>query len=407
MKITKKSVLCIALAAVLALSLAACQNSKQKEDVVVTNGDYSLTVPGDYADLVAAEAPEADADGILFTVSEKASVEAAEARGETDIGAGWLFDIGTITEDELHQRLCNDMSGQEVFAKDANGTCYMLYHPTDVRIEREGDITDDDMAQWSALNEWAASVPESFIANNEGLVSEKRGNSEMDIYLNRAAYMDDTIYTISTNEFGPKTGDSDAAKPFVDVLTKGASLEYLDISEVPDGEYVVLYFPVDDMRFDFFFAENKVNYVRRIWSGNEELYKITYEDGTTNATEVMNDWYHVLAGVDAAEGGADAAGAVSDAADTAAGAAKDAAGTVAEAAKDAASTTASAAKDAASTTASAAKDVASTTASAAKDAASTTASAAKDAASTTASAAKDAANTAAGAAKDAVESVTE
>ena len=47
-------------------------------------------------ELITVEAPENDPDGILFTVSEKASVEAAEALGEEDTGAGWLFDICKI-----------------------------------------------------------------------------------------------------------------------------------------------------------------------------------------------------------------------------------------------------------------------------------------------------------------------
>ncbi|MBR2742539.1 MAG: hypothetical protein IKD89_03025 [Clostridia bacterium] len=330
MKITKKSLLCIALAAVMALSLAACQSNQKKPDVTYTNNGIILTVPGDYDELVTVDMPEASEDGILFSVSENASVEAAAASEYDTEGAGWLFAIGTVSEDKLHEMLCYDMSGAEVFAKDAEGNCYIYYHPTDVRIMREGDITDEDMAQWSALCEWAAGVPASITTEEDiGLTEEKRGNTDLDIYLNRSAYMDGTIYTVSTTEFGPKTGDGAIAQPYVDRLTKGMTLEMLDISETPDGEYAVLYFPVDDMRFDFFFAEDKVNYIRQIWSGNEALYKAAFADGETNAAEVMNEWYHALieAGAqgtenvpadEAADGAAGAVDAASDAVEAAA-----------------------------------------------------------------------------------------
>ncbi|MBQ3379180.1 MAG: hypothetical protein IJG50_04855 [Clostridia bacterium] len=288
-----RSVLCIALAVVLALTFAACGDQK-KPDVTYENGGFTLVVPGDHDGLLTVEAPESSDEGILFSVSEKASIEAAEAVGMDPEGAGWLFAIGTVSEDALHQMLCYDMSGADVFAKGADGTYYMYYHPTDVRIMRDGDISDDDMAQWSALNEWAASVPESFIAGNEGLTPEKRGNTDLDMYLNRAAYLEDTIYTVSTTEFGPKTGDGAAAQPYVDVLTNGMTLERMEEGEAPDGEYVVLYFPVDDVRFDFFMAQDNGSFVRQIWSGNEMIYKISY-DGDTNAAAVMNEWYQALA----------------------------------------------------------------------------------------------------------------
>ena len=83
MKITKKSLLCIALAAVMALSLAACQSNQKKPDVTYTNNGIILTVPGDYDELVTVDMPEASEDGILFSVSENASVEAVAASKKT------------------------------------------------------------------------------------------------------------------------------------------------------------------------------------------------------------------------------------------------------------------------------------------------------------------------------------
>lgn len=118
------------------------------------------------------------------------------------------------------------------------------------------------------------------------------------MFLFRTAYDDSTKYTISTTEFGPmEPGDVDPL-PYVEKLTAGARYEYVD-EEAPDGEYVVLAFPDEEERLDFFFAEGMENYVRRVYStgdGEEysEMFKVTFEDGTTKATEVMNEWYHAL-----------------------------------------------------------------------------------------------------------------
>ena len=77
---------------------------------------------------------------------------------------------------------------------------------------------------------------------------------------------------------------------------EGLSYEEADLSETPDGEYVVFSFPEDDLRFDFFLAEGGENYVRQVWNGDcEQLYKAVFADGTTKASAVMQEWYEALA----------------------------------------------------------------------------------------------------------------
>ena len=83
--------------------------------------------------------------------------------------------------------LCYDMSGVEVFARDEDGRYFMYYHPTDVRIVRENYDDAEGLRQWSALNEWAAAVPDSLLTENPGLSAEKHGNTALDIYLARIA----------------------------------------------------------------------------------------------------------------------------------------------------------------------------------------------------------------------------
>ena len=48
----------------------------------------------------------------------------------------------------------------------------MFYHPTDVRYMRQ---TNEQMAadqdQWTALNEWASTVPDEILKYSEGLTA--------------------------------------------------------------------------------------------------------------------------------------------------------------------------------------------------------------------------------------------
>ena len=162
MKYKKKSLQSFALAVAMTLLLAACaaagtQDNEQGAKIsgesldingialrpegeaasIYTNGDRKLLIPLEYNELLRTETPENDENGILFTVSELASIEAAKAQNTEFDGAGWLFSIGMISEIQLYDMLCNDMSGADVFARGSDGIYYVYYHPTDVRMVRE------------------------------------------------------------------------------------------------------------------------------------------------------------------------------------------------------------------------------------------------------------------------------
>ena len=310
------------LAAGMVLSLTACGAKKQEgialsgESITINdlalrpdgvagrlyeNDGMKLMIPLEYDELLVTETPQDSKDGLLFSVSERASILAAKAAGESGDGAGWLFGIGKIDEAALQEMLCSsDMSGREVFAKDAAGSYYVYYHPTDVRLVRESnEAMERDQELWTALNEWAwGSVRESFLAENTGLTAETRGSSAVDLYLARIAYMPGVYYTVSTTEFGPlapEAGSFDAA-PYVERLMHGVQYELAEDEEAPDGEYVVLSFPDDNMRFDFFLQQGKENIVRQVWSdGYEQLYRAAFADGETKASAVMQEWYDALA----------------------------------------------------------------------------------------------------------------
>ena len=257
-----------------------------------------MSVPKKYKDsLLVSDAPNAT-KGMLFSVSEKASVEACKKAGQSDDGAGWLFGIGKVGEAKLHQLLCGDMSGAEIFAKDNMGNHYVYYHPTDVRYYRETtEQMTKDQDKWTQLNEWAwKSVREQFVKDNPGLIEEAFDNSTVAIYLYQILYNNRQNYTISTVQHGPLAPRGIDPSPYVRRLLDGATYEMVDSKDSPDGEYVVLGFPNESTRLDFFLQKGKENYVRCVVNDEGSiLYRATFSDGKTRASEVMQEWYAALA----------------------------------------------------------------------------------------------------------------
>ena len=251
------------------------------------NGGLHLEVQPKYNDLITVEVPADDPNGLLFTVSETASLKA----GGFD-GAGWLFSIAKISADELHQMLCRDMSGAEVFAMGEDGSYYMYYHPTDVRYARETvEKMHEDQDQWSMLCEWASTVRDS-LAEKNGLEPVYYGNSEIDMLVARAAWGENTGVTLSTTEFGPVAIEGTDGSPYAELVLQGGFFP-TDIKETPDGEYVVLNFPDEGVRVDFFFAPG--SYARVVRDERETLYQAALYDDNYSYAEIMQGWYYAAA----------------------------------------------------------------------------------------------------------------
>lgn len=283
-----KKIIFLSLLAILLTAAVTCL--ADGETVLFTNAGLSLPVPAVYADLLVIETPENDEHDILFKVSEKASIDAEKAAGGSGDGAGWLFSIGSVSEERYHEMLCGDMSGVIVFAKNSD-VYYTFYHPTDVRLVRQ-EYTDEELKNWGILNEWAASMKNVFIDEN-GLDAESHGNSELDIFLARLMYGDEKNYTVSTTEYGPMSPNRVKAADYIEPLVDGAVYQIVDNEEAPDGEYVVLDFPAQDIRFDFFLMEGKENYIRQVWfdGKHEKLYKAEFSDESIKASRIMYDLY--------------------------------------------------------------------------------------------------------------------
>lgn len=322
MKNYQQTILCLLLAAVLVLALAACGGKQEpavpdggvtvagdsididnlalrpdgEAGLLYENDGLKLLIPLEYDERLITETPENDERGVLFTVSEKASVEAAKAQSENYDGAGRLFSIGRIDEAALREMLCYDRSGAEIFARGGDGSYYVFYHPTDVRYFREdNEAMARDQEQWTELTGWAwDSVRSTFLAENDGLTAVEYADNLATELLARAAYQPDAVYTVSTLEFGPLEPAGVDPAPYVERLICNAVFESIDPDSIPGGEYVVLSYPEEDFRVDFLLIK-EANYVRVVQPEFETLYKVTYPDETIHVGDVMEEWYHALA----------------------------------------------------------------------------------------------------------------
>ena len=111
-------------------------------------------IPDEISGLVTVRT-EGLKDGELVSVYETASVDAAAAMGDDYDGAGWIFSVSTMPENEVKELRCGGMDGMEVFAED-DDIYYLYNHPTDVRLIREADEEREEaMDSGTLINQWA------------------------------------------------------------------------------------------------------------------------------------------------------------------------------------------------------------------------------------------------------------
>ena len=254
-------------------------------ETAVDKQGIKFEIPETISDLVTVE------DGVdentILAVYENASVEAAQALGEENEGAGFIFSISTISEEELKKFRCGDMSGMEVFAEDED-VYYVFNHPSDVRFVREsydGEGIEEEQEHWSMINEWAnQEVRKEILANNPELDPESYTNTYLDMLLARAA-------TLSDNDFAEE-------------LAEDFTYEELPDAQAPDGEYEVLAFDVDgeEVRYDFFHASDSKNLIREVRKVGEEEYETLYQatakdadDVDETTTDIMEEWCAAIA----------------------------------------------------------------------------------------------------------------
>lgn len=97
-------------AAVIQDTAQSITSSPSSTDHIYRQDGLVLRVPRAYTDLLLLQRGENN-PGQLFSIAERGSVEAAQKESPVYEGAGWLFAIGKVSAEELHEMLCMDMTG--------------------------------------------------------------------------------------------------------------------------------------------------------------------------------------------------------------------------------------------------------------------------------------------------------
>ena len=290
----KKTLMACAAAATIALTMAtgafAADNEKVEANVI------AFEIPAELSDLVTVKK---DDGNMLVSVYETASLEAAKALGEEESeGAGFLFGISRIPEAEVNVLRCGGMDGMDVFAED-DDFCLVYNHPTDVRLVRENqEEYQEGLEQFSTLNQWAfENVRQEILANNPELDPECFTNTELDMFLARAAYQPGTNFEVRSLLFAGQDLPMVDAQDHLEDLADEFVFSETDDAEAPDGEYIVLAFPDDEVRFDFFTAPGYEDVVREVYTVDGEEFERMFigsakgaDDADDTPFGAMRDW---------------------------------------------------------------------------------------------------------------------
>lgn len=290
--------------AIMAASMAAIGTMgvfAESVDKVDVQG-IRFEIPEDIKDLVTVETEGLDKN-VLVSAYEKGSVEAAKALSEDSDGAGWLFDIITVSEDEMKDIRCGLSDGKDIFAENED-VYYVFEKPTDVRFVRETpEKMEEDQEDWTKATGWAyGAVRDDILANNPKLEAKHYSYTELDSYLNRIANKGDINYEIRTLEYPDLDASTYKGDEYIGELTDDVYFEVIEDPKDADGECIVLAFPDDNVRYEFLFAPGFENIIREVHTydgedGEEYItyYQATFEDPADSTIEVMKDWVNAIA----------------------------------------------------------------------------------------------------------------
>ena len=275
-------------------------------DKVDTQG-IRFEIPAEFQDQLTIK-EEGLAPGEIVAVYETASMEAAKEMGQENDGIGFLFSISKVTEDQLEEMRCSDMSGMQVFAED-DDIYYLFNTPTDVRLVRDtNEEMDAALEGWENLNNWAyQEVRQEILANNPELDAEIFTNTDLDMFLARAAYKPGTKFELRSVDYGPDPLNPAAANEddFIEDLANDFTYEELPDAVAPDGEYYVMAFDFggEEIRFDFFKAPEGENLIREVMTIDGEEYETFFQanpkemdDDDRSTTEIVAAWCKAAAG---------------------------------------------------------------------------------------------------------------
>ena len=142
------------------------------------------------------------------------------------------------------------------------------------------------------LTEWAEEVPSQLRDQNEKLEDFYRGDTELDMYLARAAYREGTVYTLTALEYGTLEPGGVDAVPYAEFLLDGGFFR-TEHDEPPAGERIVLSFPEEDLRFEFFKTQGDL--VQETRGEDVTFYETFLYDEDLSFADVVQGWYNALA----------------------------------------------------------------------------------------------------------------
>ena len=294
----------MAAAAFAAMAVMMTAGAFAAENERVEANGIAFEIPAEFSGLLTVKTDDPD---MLVNVFETASVEAAEALGNPeDEGAGWLFGISRVPEAEVDALRCDPMDGMEVFAED-DDFCLIYNHPTDVRLVRETqEEFEEGLELYGRMNQWAEeNVPAEILANNAELDPQVFTNTDVDMFLAKAAYDAGTNFEVRSLLFADQDMPLVDAKDHLEELADTFVFSETD-EEAPDGEYFVLAFPDENIRFDFFTAPGFEEYVREVYEVEGEEFERMFIASAKDADDVnetpfgvMQDWVNdILEGDD-------------------------------------------------------------------------------------------------------------
>lgn len=269
----------------------------EKDEVIDVQG-IKFEVPEDVWTLVTFRDDDPD---MVISVYETASIDAAKAKGTDYPGAGWLFGISAIPESEMQQLRCGGMDGMIPFAKD-NDMYYIYCHPTDVRFVRETpEQMKEDQDEWTMLNEWATeAVRKEIVVNNPELDVVTYSDTELDTYLAKIAFQPGTEYAIRSFTYPDLDASSFTDTDYIDALTEDVYYEVVSDADAADGQYIVLAFDGDGVRFEFFENPDAANLIREVRTTDDGEEYVTYyeahfEDEEDTAFGIIQEWCDAIA----------------------------------------------------------------------------------------------------------------
>jgi len=102
-------------------------------------------------------------------------------------------------------------------------------------------------------------------------------------------------YTLSTLEVGTLSTDAVDGAKYAAQLLDHVRFEQTDVSQWPDGEYVVLNFPKENLYYMFFYGNDTM--VGQEKDGKNTLYRATPDQTGMSALKIMEQWVDAMAAV--------------------------------------------------------------------------------------------------------------